>query len=124
MQQLVFEAATLCGLGAAALAAMVMVGHGAGLTSMLMRTMVIGGSVFLFVVLGGQVIGRVLLEVIAKGELEDARTIAEAEEAAVAEERAGLKATREGIVSLRKDPGQQSAMKNSKSEDTVRSQAA
>jgi len=118
VQQLVFEAATLMGLAAAALAALVLVGNGAGLVALVMRTMVIGGSVFLFAVLGGQVVGRILLESLAKKELE----IAKAEQNA--QEQAGLKDVQDKIAALKQNQGAMSEKQNPDSENSVSSKAA
>ena len=118
MQQLVFEAATLCGLGAAALAALVMIGNGAGLTSLLVRTMTIGGSVFLFAILGGQIIGRMLLETIAKKELEEAKAVGKENQ------ETGLKDARAKIVSMQPRFEPKRVETSTTSEDTVSSNAA
>jgi hypothetical protein len=71
---LVFELAVAAGLIASLLVTGVAAWHGLGIHTVALRALIGGGVAFLFVFFGGSLIGRSVLEQIAKRQLEEERT--------------------------------------------------
>ncbi|MEZ4648996.1 MAG: hypothetical protein R3E97_09480 [Candidatus Eisenbacteria bacterium] len=70
MHQLVMEFAAVVALAVAALVGLVGVWQGATIYTIAFRIMISGGLVFFFALIGGHVLGRSILEDIAREEME------------------------------------------------------
>lgn len=78
MAHLVFELAVVAGLVVSLLATAVAVWNGHGIHTVVLRALIGGGVSFLFVFFGGSLIGRSVLEQIAKRQIERERAAEEA----------------------------------------------
>ena len=102
MHQLVMEFAAVVALAAAGLVGLVGVWQGATIYTIAFRIMISGGVVFFFALIGGHVLGRSILEDIAREEME--RKEQEAEEKARQEAAQGASPAGEGAFGMIPQP--------------------